>query len=104
MTVADIPANATNVKLTEMSSRNEVFLTAGAPTTTVFTTTGKGLEFAPVTHPDELVTQAAALGLSALAVFRTAMQLGNRIRSIAEGIAEPLNVAVTLRVTSRRCG
>ena len=60
LTVADIPANATNVKVTEMSSRNEVFLTAGEPTTTVFTPTGKGLEFAPVTHPDELVAGQAA--------------------------------------------
>ena len=55
LTVADIPANATNVKLFEMAARNEVFLTAGAPTTTVFAPTGKGLEFVPVTHPDELV-------------------------------------------------
>ena len=60
LTAADIPANATNVKLTETSSRNEVFLTAGAPTTTVLATTGKGLEFAPVTHPDELVAGEAA--------------------------------------------
>jgi uncharacterized GH25 family protein len=55
LTVADIPANATDVKLTEMSGRNEIFVTAGQPTTTVFTPIGKGLEFAPVTHPDELV-------------------------------------------------
>ena len=60
LTVADIPANATDVKLTEMSSRNEVFLTAGAPTTTVLRTSGKGLEFAPITHPDELVAGEAA--------------------------------------------
>jgi hypothetical protein len=60
LTVADIPANATEVKLTEMSSRNEVFLTAGAPTATVLKPTGKGLEFAPVTHPDELVAGEAA--------------------------------------------
>lgn len=60
LTVADIPANATDVKLTEVSSRNEVFLTAGAPTTTVLATTGKGLEFAPVTHPDELVAGEVA--------------------------------------------
>ena len=60
LTVADIPANATDVKLTEMSSRNEVFLTAGAPTTTVLKPTGKGLEFAPVTHPDELVAGETA--------------------------------------------
>ncbi|MFN3433125.1 MAG: DUF4198 domain-containing protein, partial [Sphingomonas sp.] len=60
LTVADIPANATDVKLTEVSSRNEVFLTAGAPTTTVLKPTGKGLEFAPVTHPDELVAGETA--------------------------------------------
>ncbi len=60
LTVADIPANATDVKLIEVLSRNEVFLTAGAPTTTVFKTSGKGLEFAPVTHPDELVAGEAA--------------------------------------------
>ena len=60
LSVADIPANATNVKITEMSSRNEVFLTAGEPTIKVFATTGKGLEFAPVTHPDELVAGQAA--------------------------------------------
>jgi hypothetical protein len=60
LTVADIPANATDVKLTETSARNEVFLTAGAPTTTVFAPTGQGLEFAPVTHPDELVAGEAA--------------------------------------------
>lgn len=55
LTVADIPANATNVKLTEIVNRNEIFVTAGAPTTTVFKPTNKGLELSPVTHPDELV-------------------------------------------------
>jgi len=60
LTVADIPANATDVKLTEISGRNEIFVTAGAPTTTVFAPTGKGLELAPVTHPDELVAGETA--------------------------------------------
>ena len=60
LTVADIPANATDVKVTEVTGRNEIFVTAGAPTTTVFKTTGKGLEFAPVTHPDELVAGQTA--------------------------------------------
>ncbi len=60
LTVADIPANATDVKLAETSTRNEIFITAGAPTTTVFRPTGKGLEFAPVTHPDELVAGETA--------------------------------------------
>ena len=51
-----IPAEATDVKLTEVSMRNEIYVTADAPTKTVFAPTGKGLEFQPVTHPDELVT------------------------------------------------
>lgn len=52
---AEIPAGATDVKLTESISRNEIFVTAGEPTTTVLKPTGKGLEFDPVTHPDDLV-------------------------------------------------
>lgn len=59
-TPAEIPANATDVKLTEVIGRNEVFVTAGAPTTTVFAPTGKGLEFQPVTHPDALVSNEPA--------------------------------------------
>jgi hypothetical protein len=53
--VADIPADATDVKLTQAMSRNDVFVTLGEPTRTVFTPTGKGLEFDPLTHPDELI-------------------------------------------------
>ncbi|WBO24714.1 DUF4198 domain-containing protein [Sphingomonas abietis] len=60
LTVADIPANATGVKLTEMVNRNEIFVTAGAPTRTVFQPNGKGLELDPITHPDELVAGEAA--------------------------------------------
>jgi uncharacterized GH25 family protein len=60
LTVADIPADATDVKLTENSTRNEIFVTAGEPTTTVFAPTNTGLELAPITHPDELVSGEAA--------------------------------------------
>lgn len=60
LTVADIPANAADVTLTETSARNEIFVTAGEPTRTVLKPTGKGLEFDPVTHPDELVAGEAA--------------------------------------------
>ncbi|MBO9723110.1 MAG: DUF4198 domain-containing protein [Novosphingobium sp.] len=55
-TVADIPANATDVKLVEAISGNYIYVTADAPTKTVFTPTGKGLEIDPITHPDELVS------------------------------------------------
>jgi uncharacterized GH25 family protein len=60
VSVADIPAEATDVKLTESITRNEIFVTAGAPTTTVFRPGGKGLELAPITHPDELVAGESA--------------------------------------------
>jgi hypothetical protein len=93
LTVADIPANATNVKLTEMSNRNEVFLTAGEPTTKVFAPTGKGLEFAPITHPDELVAGEAAKfrflidGKPAPGLKVTVIPGGKRYRN-AEGAVE----------------
>ena len=60
LTVADIPANATDVQLTETLNRNEIFVTAGEPTRTVLKPTGKGLEFDPVTHPDELIAGETA--------------------------------------------
>lgn len=52
---AAIPAGATDVKTTESSNRNEIFVTAGEPTTTVFKPSGKGIELVPVTHPNDLV-------------------------------------------------
>jgi uncharacterized GH25 family protein len=55
-----IPAGATEVKLGEMLSRNEVFVTSGVPTDTVFKPTGEGLELVPVTHPNDLVAGEAA--------------------------------------------
>jgi hypothetical protein len=60
VSVAEIPAGATDIKLTESSTRNEIFVTAGEPTKTVFKPTGKGLELDPVTHPNELVAGEAA--------------------------------------------
>lgn len=50
----DIPANATDVHLTESMNTVATFVTNGAPTTTVFMPTGQGLEFDPLTHPDSL--------------------------------------------------
>ena len=55
-----IPADATDVELTENSSRNEIFVTAGAPTTTVLKTSGKGLEVEWLTHPNDLISGETA--------------------------------------------
>ena len=52
---AAIPAGATNVQTAEASNRVETYVTVGAPTETVFKTTGVGIELVPVTHPNDLV-------------------------------------------------
>jgi uncharacterized GH25 family protein len=57
---AAIPAGATDVKTAEMSSRNEIYLTQGQPTLTVFKPSGKGIEMVPVTHPSDLFAGQAA--------------------------------------------
>lgn len=58
--VAEIPAGATEVKLTESLSTYAIYVSADAPTKGVLTPTGKGLEFDPVTHPDALVSDEEA--------------------------------------------
>ena len=55
-----IPAGATEVRTSENVTRNEVFITSGAPTTTVFEPTGRGIELVPVTHPNDLVAGETA--------------------------------------------
>ncbi len=55
-----IPAGATNVQTAEASNRNEIFVTLGAPTTTLFKPTGVGIELVPTTHPNDLVSGEAA--------------------------------------------
>jgi uncharacterized GH25 family protein len=55
-----IPAGATNVQTAEINNRNEIFVTVGEPSTTVFKPTGKGIELVPVTHPNDLIADEAA--------------------------------------------
>ncbi|MBV2209079.1 MAG: DUF4198 domain-containing protein [Thermomonas sp.] len=47
-----IPNNALNVQVTEGNGRVETFVTHGAPSTVA--PVGKGLELAPITHPNDL--------------------------------------------------
>lgn len=85
--IADIPADATDIKLVESQSRNEIFVTSGAPTKTVLQPTGKGLEFDPVTHPDDLVADEPARfrflidGKPAAGLKVTVIPGGKRFRS-----------------------
>ena len=55
-----LPAGATNVKTAEANNRNEIFVTVGELTTGLFKSTGKGIELAPVTHPNDLFSGEAA--------------------------------------------
>lgn len=50
----ELPADATEVRVNQNQRRLEIFVTKGAPTTTVLAPTGKGLELVPVTHPNDL--------------------------------------------------
>lgn len=56
----EVPAGAQDLQVTQADSRLEAFVTAGKPTVKVLQTTGRGLELAPVTHPNDLVAGDAA--------------------------------------------
>ncbi|MGO1073060.1 DUF4198 domain-containing protein [Lysobacter sp. CA199] len=55
-----IPAGATEISASESLGRVETFATVGKPSTTVFKTTGKGIELVPVTHPNDLFAGESA--------------------------------------------
>jgi len=50
----DVPADATEVRLTRTDSRLETFVSNGEPTAEVLKPSGKGLELVPVTHPNDM--------------------------------------------------
>jgi len=51
----EVPANAKDLQVTQADGRVEAFVTSGKPSTKALATTGRGLELAPVTHPNDLV-------------------------------------------------
>lgn len=105
-----IPANATDVKLAEMSNRNEVFVTLGAPTDAVLKPTGQGLEFAPVTHPDDLIASEAATfgftidGKPAAGLTVTIIPDGTRYRNAVGEITLTTNAKGQVTVKWPRAG
>lgn len=50
----EVPADATDVNVSRMQSRMEVFVSSGKPTDTVLKPTSVGLELVPITHPNDL--------------------------------------------------
>lgn len=59
--ISQIPAGATNVQISENSSRTETFVTLGQPNDTALKLTGRGLEMVPVTHPTDLAAGEPAV-------------------------------------------
>lgn len=51
---ARVPEQAEGLEVSQSSRRLETFVTAGAPDAAVFEPAGEGLEFVPVTHPNDL--------------------------------------------------
>jgi uncharacterized GH25 family protein len=87
-----IPAGATDVQTSEMVARNEIFVTQGAPTNTVFKPSGQGIELAPVTHPNDLVANEPATfqflldGKPASGLYVTTILGGGRYRAAPKQI------------------
>ncbi|KMS54789.1 nickel uptake transporter family protein [Novosphingobium barchaimii LL02] len=90
-TVADIPANATDIKLSESLTSYAIYVSSDAPTKGVLTPTGKGLEFDPITHPDALVSDEEASfrflidGKPAAGVKVTLIPGGKKYREAEDG-------------------
>ncbi|OCC24164.1 ABC transporter permease [Croceicoccus estronivorus] len=100
-----IPAGATDVQISENAMRNETFVTLGAPTETVFKPSGKGLEFLPVTHPNDLVAGEPALfrfiidGQPAAGLKVVVTPGGSRYRNSLDQIALETNAAGEVSIT-----
>lgn len=91
-TLKDIPAGATDLRVTQSQRRMEVFVTAGKPTAGVLKPTNAGLELAPVTHPNDLVVGEPAKfrflidGKPAAGVAVTVIRGGIRYRDKLEEV------------------
>ena len=105
-----IPAKADKLQVTQSSSRMEVFVTSGAPTEQVLTPAGKGLELAPVTHPNDLVHGEAARfvflldGKPAANVKVTLIREGIRYRDTLDEIELTTNDQGELSVDWQQAG
>lgn len=84
--LADVPKGAKNTRVAEVISHLETFATVGAPNTTALKPSGKGLELAPVTHPNDLYAGETARfrflvdGKAAAGIKVTVMPAGTRYR------------------------
>ncbi|WP_454753493.1 DUF4198 domain-containing protein [Cupriavidus necator] len=56
----EVPANAQELQVTQAEGRIESFVTAGKPSDKGLRIAGRGLELAPITHPNDLVAGETA--------------------------------------------
>jgi len=56
----NVPASAQDLQVTEIAGRIESYVTNGRPTRQVLESTGRGLELAPITHPNDLIAGEAS--------------------------------------------
>jgi uncharacterized GH25 family protein len=100
-----IPADARNVAVTQFDNRVETFATLGKPTEAVFKPSGKGLEFVPVTHPNDLFAGEAATfrflvdGKPAAGLKVSVVQGGTRYRNKQDEIAATTDADGKVSVT-----
>jgi len=60
MLAKEVPANAEELQVSQTQTRVETFVTNGKPNHLALQITGKGLEFSPITHPNDLVSSEPA--------------------------------------------
>ncbi len=102
---AKVPADAKNLQVTEGSSRVETFVTNGAPNETALAPTGKGIELAPVTHPNDLFAGEEATfrvlvdGKPAAGLEFEVIRGGTRYRNAQDDIKATTDAEGLLKVT-----
>ncbi|EMB17852.1 putative secreted protein [Rhodopirellula europaea 6C] len=102
---SEIPADATNLRITESFGRVETFVTNGAPSLDALQPVGKGIELIPVTHPNDLYSGETATfrflvnGQPQKDMEIVVIQGGTRYRSSQEEINVTTNEEGEFQVT-----
>src|SRR5690606_34374129 len=98
------------LKVSQNSSRMEVFVTSGAPTRSVLEPTGQGLELKPLTHPNDLFAGEPAEfvflldGKPAAGVEISVIPGGNRYRDELGEIKASTDAAGKVSITWPQAG
>ena len=101
----DIPAEATDIKVSRTFARLDTFVSSGKPTDTVLKPSNQGLELVPITHPNELFAQEKAtftLLLDGQPVANTVVSIiagGVRYRGVLGEISVTTDAKGQLNVT-----